>query len=556
MTRYLKDLLRPAPQSEPIRGREEDMVKNSAGGYTFAVDDFSRLRRFLVLGSENGSYYSGERELTVENAGAVRRCIEDDPERSLQQILDCTRIAPKNDQCLFALAMMAADRDPEVRKLVLADQQAFNSVVRIATHLFQFISYVNDMRGWGRSLRSAVGNWYLSKSPDEVAYQVLKYRRRHEWTHRDLFRKAHPKTAHSPANSAQAVDETDAARMNVVFNWVAKGTVRPEDAAADGSTSADTGVPLIEAYEEAKSAEISRLTELIREHDLSWEMVPTSKLKSPDVWAALLESMPINAMLRNLGRMTSIGTLGVFNPNNRLVTDRLSSDSVLQSDRLHPLSLLIALLAYRPGHGVRGNLKWEPVPDIVDALDQAFEKSFAHAPKSDKRFYLALDVSGSMTRPNLMNVPGLSPMVASVCLAMAISRREPNTYLAAFSHVMQKVRLTRRTSLWDAVRHVEEDFSFGATDCALPMLDAMEKGIPADCFVVFTDNETWYGNIHPAQALQQYRDKTGIPARLAVVAMTANEFSIADPDDGGMVDIAGFDASIPSLLHMFVGDGM
>ena len=35
----------PVPQSEPLQG----MVANSAGGHAYPVDDFTRLRRFLVL---------------------------------------------------------------------------------------------------------------------------------------------------------------------------------------------------------------------------------------------------------------------------------------------------------------------------------------------------------------------------------------------------------------------------------------------------------------------------------------------------------------------------
>jgi 60 kDa SS-A/Ro ribonucleoprotein len=43
------------PQSETIPGRD-DMVANSAGGYTFAVDQWTLLDRFLILGSDQGSY--------------------------------------------------------------------------------------------------------------------------------------------------------------------------------------------------------------------------------------------------------------------------------------------------------------------------------------------------------------------------------------------------------------------------------------------------------------------------------------------------------------------
>ena len=55
------------PQWLPLPGQ----VRNSAGGHAWAVDVWTRLRRFLVLGSEGGSYYASEWKLTRENAKAV-----------------------------------------------------------------------------------------------------------------------------------------------------------------------------------------------------------------------------------------------------------------------------------------------------------------------------------------------------------------------------------------------------------------------------------------------------------------------------------------------------
>ena len=35
--------------------------------------------------------------------------------------------------------------------------------------------------------------------------------------------------------------------------------------------------------------------------------------------------------------------------------------------------------------------------------------------------------------------------------------------------------------------------------------------------------------------------------------MTSNGFSIADPDDDGMLDVVGFDASAPQVIADFAG---
>jgi 60 kDa SS-A/Ro ribonucleoprotein len=44
-------------QARPISGREKEMLPNNAGGYGFQLDDWERLERFLILGSESGTYY-------------------------------------------------------------------------------------------------------------------------------------------------------------------------------------------------------------------------------------------------------------------------------------------------------------------------------------------------------------------------------------------------------------------------------------------------------------------------------------------------------------------
>ena len=85
------------PQSQAIPGSNQ--VPNSAGGFAWAVDDWTRLERFLILGTEGGSYYASERTLTRENAEAVERCIVADGVRVVERIVaisDAGR-APKND---------------------------------------------------------------------------------------------------------------------------------------------------------------------------------------------------------------------------------------------------------------------------------------------------------------------------------------------------------------------------------------------------------------------------------------------------------------------------
>src|SRR5262245_11104156 len=154
---YLQRLAsRRAPQSAPIPGSTQ--VANSAGGFAWAVDDWARLRRFLILGSEGGSYYAGEWKLTRENAEAVERCLGADGARTVAEIVEVSDAgrAPKNDAAIFALALAAGLGDEPTRKAAL---EALPRVCRTATHLFQFAAFVEGFRGWGArcGVRSAAG---------------------------------------------------------------------------------------------------------------------------------------------------------------------------------------------------------------------------------------------------------------------------------------------------------------------------------------------------------------------------------------------------------------
>ena len=527
---YLNRLIEsPTPQYEPLPG----MVPNSAEGYAYPVDDFTRLRRFLALGSEGGSYYASERKLTLENAQAVRRCIDADGPATVREIVVISegRRAPKVSPALFALALAAAHGDEETKTLAL---RSLPRVARTGSHLHEFAGYADSMRGWGRGLRRAIAGWYTDRPVPDAVYQAVKYRNRYGWSHRDLLRKVHA-TAEGP--------------LNELFAWVTQGTLQSDD----------PGLRLVHAFEQARTADADTLAGLIREHRMSWEMVPMEMMDRKEVWQALSEDMPVTAFIRNLATMTR---LGVISPMDTARACEVLGRIGTERGRVHPIGVLSALLTYRSGKGVRGQHTWEPVSQVVDALDAAFERSFSQAPQTGSRLYLGIDVSGSMGHGDVAGVPGLTPRMAAAAMAMAVARREPNHYLAAFASrsgnntrnwqdaEMVPLDITAGDSIADTVRKTQA-LPFGGTDCALPMLDARNKGIPVDCFVVLTDSETWAGGIHPRDALRRYRVETGLSAKLVVVAMVSNGFTIADPEDGGMLDVVGFDSATPQIIADF-----
>ncbi len=114
-----------------------------------------------------------------------------------------------------------------------------------------------------------------------------------------------------------------------------------------------------------------------------------------------------------------------------------------------------------------------------------------------------------------------------------------------------RVTLSPRMRLDDVIRRVRA-IPMGGTDCALPMVWARRHKLNVSGFITYTDSETWAGNIHPAQALCLYRDEFVSDAKVVVVGMTSNGFTFADPNDRGMLDIVGFDTTVPAVIADFI----
>jgi 60 kDa SS-A/Ro ribonucleoprotein len=512
-------------------------VPNSAGGYTFALGPWERLDRWLVLGAEGGSYYATERALTIENAKSVAACVALDGPRAVARVVDMSASgrAPKNAPAIFALALAAGAEDVVTRKAALA---ALPLVARTGTDLFHFARAVGGFRKWGRALRTAVAAWYVEKPVEALAYQVVKYQQRDGWSHRDLLRLAHPR--------AKSVEH------DALFRWVTGGVDALAKQTDKGKPIAVDKLPaLIKAFEGLRAATSKReVVELVRAHRFTHEMLLTEWKNDADVWAALLDHMPVTAMIRSLAKMTAVGLLAPLARATKHVVRELGDGARLAKARVHPIALLSALKVYEQGHGERGKLSWTPVREIVDALDAAFYAAFRAAKTTNKSHLLALDVSGSMTCGAIAGVPGLTPRVASAAMALVTAKVEEQFSAVAFSTTLTPLGISPRQRLDDVLK-VVESLPFGGTDCAQPMLWATANRVPVDTFVIYTDSETWAGAVHPHQALEQYRQKLGRAAKLVVVGMTSTGFSIANPDDAGMMDVVGFDAAAPQVMADF-----
>lgn len=497
------------PQTTRVKGNQ---VENNAGGYVFEITPKSRVERFLILGTDSSTYYTSARDLTKQNYDFLIALSETDARSLVDTVVEVSTSgrAAKNSPAIFALAV-AMNHAPEHDKAYV--RAAVAKVCRTSTHLFEFAQYVENLGGWGRSKRGAVAGWYESKTPDELALQVVKYRQRDGWTHRDLLRLSHPKGLDSGILGFVLDKPTEVAPRTI------------------------EGFRKVQAVRSAAEA-----IALVTEYRLPWETVPTQFLRDADLWKAFVDNRTIGhtAILRNVSRMSEIGAFS-DRAFARRVAGILSNPEEIAKGRLHPIAFMNA-------HGMYRNRNADNL--VLGSLEDGFYASFANVEPANARTMLALDVSGSMGWGEIAGLKGLNPREASAAMATVTLRTEPDVIVKGFSTSFIDIPMTKNDTFESAIRKVS-GLPFRGTDCSLPMEWAIQNKAEIDHFVVYTDNETYAGRRHPFQALQDYRRKSGINAKLTVVGMTGTPFTIADPSDPGMMDVVGFDSAAPKIMADF-----
>ena len=746
---------------------DPDQVPNNAGGFVWQISDKEQVIRYLIIGSEGGNFYQTPQQVSSQCASCVLRMTRTPDNfkwliNTIRQVSIEGRAA-KQESTLLALATaIVFARTPAEKTEAL---NAVKDCVRILTHMYMLIGYIkifskaghpsltaasastsvsnsNEVpvaggrnpppttvtgSGLGRGIRRVFGEYFYSRTGIEIANLMTKYQNREGWTIKDVLTLIHidPKKM-----------KDDGGRLAIDHIFKTKEEFEPILATAPPTT--EPTKTFISAIKEIHTIvirptstspaisvqEIDRIVQLINQVGLCREQLPSQLFKYKRVWEALLtnkgangkgKGMPLTALIRNLGKL-STSEIGIITPSLTpsviAICDRITDAHDIKRTRIHPYTILVAMLTYKKGQGDKGSMIWHANPQIIAALDKAFKLAFQNITPTGKRIKIALDVSGSMSSAFCTGSPIVSCAVGSVAMmmmtlyvenqhrlklataatassatdlpsasatqqlaeamkwkttqlpdgrtlyehsetkqcqfnkppelsasasasapatraelpswgggtpsgtpsrpptlaeykatkkyiahpdAIAAAAAAPsyrpafgglstpsylpelypspaipsNVTICAFSSTIIDITnaivgymdatIDPATGLPtmtidDALKLVELPFS--STDCALPMVRALENKEKVDAFVIYTDSETYMGKIHPQAALEQYRTAMGIDAKLIVVGMTSNCLTIADPKDLNTLNLAGFDTATPRLINDFISGGL
>lgn len=504
--------------------------KNSAGGYVFLVDDWTLFQRFLLLGTEAGSYYASDRDLTLAASTAMINCIRLDGIRFVRMCVEYRDRVYKRDTVIFALLHVFKHGDVDAKRLA-ADM--FDKICTTGSDVLMAMAMMKELKfGSSRVKARAFRSWYTNKTPEQLAYQVVKYRTRNNMSHDYVWHYCHGSARKNPKLApilcrlhSGFKQEVFEAEDSAFIPDIIKTFVRLQSMASDPAGVAAT---------------------ILENKSVTWEMIPTDVSNDLRVQKALLRDMPMTATIRNLAKYTATGLLNNDDDAIKMVLDRLSDAEYIKRSKIHPLKIYIAAKQYALGHGNLGNLKWEPNLRIVAALETAFVHAMTHnLPKSEKRILVGVDISGSMETPTAIS--GVSCRELAIVMSYILANQYPNAEVVPFHTI---VLTDRPRALGRSVSDYVASFPLdpAGTNCGVLFEYAIKSDKAFEAIVCMTDNETWKGH-HPFAKLYEYRSKIKTHTKSILMPIVANRFSINSPDDRFSFEIVGADPSMVDKLN-------
>ena len=461
---------------------DPDQVPNNAGGFVWQISDQEQVLRYLVIGSEGGNFYQTPQQVSSQCASCVLRMTRTPANfkwlvDTIRQVSIEGRAA-KQESTLLALATaIVFAPTPAAKSQALA---IVNDCVRILTHMYMLMGYIKLFSkaghpnlaaaaaastsaaapvtgsGIGRGIRRVFGEYFYSRTGIEIANLVTKYQNREGWTIKDVLTLIHidPKKM-----------KDDGGRLAIENIFKTKEDFAPILAAAPTTTEPTKTLlsaikeihtiverplqPSASASNYQTTGELDRIVHLINQVGLCREQLPSQLFKHRKIWEALLLSkgangkgkgMPLTALIRNLGKLSTT-EIGIITPGGvssssysssssasntswggvtptKHICDRITDAHDIKRTRIHPYTILVAMLTYQKGQGDKGSLTWTPNPNVISALDKAFKLAFQNVTPTGKRIKIALDVSGSMSSAYCTGSPIVSCATGSVAMMM------------------------------------------------------------------------------------------------------------------------------------------
>ena len=529
-----------------------------------------RLSQFLYIGKEYPDYQPGNwfahNYFLARNVPSIEELAEN-PEKQLLPIEIITKacesdLVPNPEALVFALAVCC--RQTKSESLRHSAYTALNKICVSPQHFILFIKFASQIskqkeldatssskHGWGQGLRKAVNNWYLSKTPIELAKCATRYKGRYGWKHKDIIKLSHP----VPNNPGR----------ELVLKYIIRGLEEIKNAHSEDPTITEI-VEYIEHVEDFKHCtDEVRAATLLEVYKLTLDHIPGHLLKSKEVWNALIPSMNLNLLLTNLQRIHNLELLKPNSPTISKIVDQVTCEEYITRDKVHPALVLITIRDYensgKPLTYEKRKLREQfdrPLPTppksnskIIDALYKMLNLSFHHLQPTGLRYMVTINMNKIMLETRTWRSGNVNGAEAGCMIALALLRSEKNVTVATFKNVgIHTVNIDKTASFGQAIRRLKQ-MPVGTVNLGKPMSWAAYQNNRYDVFINIVD-QIFEKSDTSEEALQAYRTKLKHPnTKLINCAVCASSTYRKEKRDKNILTINGFDASVPMVIQAF-----
>ncbi len=389
----------------------------------FTRDLKDRYLQMLMTNAVGNTYIVTQDESGDTVMDIHRAMLAEDPVYMAQAAIFARENGYTRLQPIISLAFLstAEDKGPF--------QAAFKRVILTPNNLFDFVKIVSGIRqgkGFGRTIKRAIGKWYNSLSE----YHVMKYGADtktnatgvKEFDLKDILKLVRP----IPATGKQ----------KELFKYI-----------LDKEDVEYTRLPQLLAYEHLKKeTDMDRVRTLIADARIPHE-VATGAVHQPDLatWTQIMKQMPIFALVRNLNTLQKHGVLNSVD-NRAHVIGILTNEQAVTRSKMLPYRFLTAYQQYA-GH-----------EDIRQALRIAIDLSFVNVPDILGRTHVSIDKSGSMA----------GDRITQACIfGVASYLKAPDSELTLFDTDLYHPNVSRHLGLMDNIQKVPH--ASGGTAVGLPL---------------------------------------------------------------------------------------
>ncbi|XP_033339010.2 RNA-binding protein Ro60 [Megalopta genalis] len=530
-----------------------------------------RLSRFLYVGKEYLDYQPGN--WFVHNYFLAKNVpsIEELAENAEKQLVPVeiiikafeSNLVPNPETLVFALAVCCRQMKSESLR-----HQAYATVNKICAspqHFILFIKFASQIskqkelnssgsskNGWGQGFRKAVNNWYLSKTPIELAKCVTRYKGRYGWKHKDIIKLSHP-VPNTPGGE-------------IVLKYIVRGLDEIEMQKYAEDTRFTEIIEYIKNVEDFKHCRDDvRAAGLLEMHNLTLDHVPGHLLKSKEIWDVLISSMNLNLLLANLQRIHNLELLKSNTLTVTKIIDQIVNESNIARDKVHPALVFVTIRDYensgKPLSYEKRKIKeqfYKPLPDpprpnpkIVDALYKMLDLSFHHVQATGLRYMITINMNKVMLETHTWRSGNVNGAEAGCMIALALLRCEKNVTVSIFKNVgVLTVSIDKNAPFDQAFTHLRH-MPVGNVNLGKPISWAALQNNKYDVFInvvdrIFEKSDTF------EEALQAYRTKMQLPnVKLINCAVCSSSTTYKEERDNNILTIHGFDASVPVVIQAF-----